>query len=1110
MKTLSDDPLWFKSAVIYQLHVKAFADSDGDGIGDFRGLIGRLDYLADLGVTALWLLPFYPSPLRDDGYDISDYTAVHPSYGTLDDFKEFLQGAHQRGMRVITELVLNHTSDQHAWFQRARQAPPGSEWRDYYVWSDTPERYRDVRIIFKDFEPSNWTWDPVAKAYYWHRFYSHQPDLNFDSPEVQREVLAALEFWLDLGVDGMRLDAVPYLCEREGTTCENLPETHVFLRRLRAHIDARYRGRMLLAEANMWPEDAVTYFGNGDECHMAFHFPLMPRLFMALQMEDRFPLLDILEQTPAIPATCQWALFLRNHDELTLEMVTDEERDYMYRVYAADPRSRINLGIRRRLAPLLGNSRRKMELMITLLLSLPGTPVLYYGDEIGMGDNIYLGDRNGVRTPMQWSPDRNAGFSRANPQQLHLPIIIDPEYHYEALNVETQDKNLSSPLWWTRRVVAMRRRFRSFGLGGIEFLLPDNPKVLVFVRRHEDETMLVLANLSRFAQSVELDLSAFAGRVPVEVFGSSRFPPIRHAPYVFTLSPHGYYWLKLELENVFAHATFSLALSLPSVEGVSSLAALLFGSLRPVIEEHCLPRWLQSNRWFAGKAKTLQAVKILEAQPLDSAADAAYAMFVEASYVDGSPEVYFVPLQIASGGAARRLLDESPHRVVARLSEECVLYDAMEDSAFRAALFALVAGRKRAPWGAGEFVGEASQSLDQAIGNSALPLPTRLLAIEQSNTSILVDGRFFLKIYRKIERGINPDVELTRFLSEKKAFRHIPAFLGAIEHRRPRMEPAVIGLLVENVPNERDAWNQAIDAVGSYFERVLEARPDQVDPSRFAEFAAGLFEEQTRLLAARLAELHLALASERDDPAFAPEPFAPHYQRSLYQSMRGTTRRMVESVRKKIRQVPKRNRPEVAALVEREAEILRRQAGILRRVDALRIRVHGDLHLGQALNTGKDFVIFDFEGEPGRPLSDRRMKRSPLRDVAGMLRSFHYAAFSALWQRRAIRRVDRTLLEPWAEAWAQGMGRAFLETYLQGVRDAGLVPADDESVRILLDAYLLEKAAYEVSYELGHRPDWVVLPARGIRSILCQPIATDLPILPNGPTESAASVSAIS
>src|SRR5213083_271763 len=475
----SVDPFWYKDAIIYETHVKTFCDSDGDGMGDFRGLIEKLDYLQELGITAIWLLPFYPSPLRDDGYDIDDYFDVNPNFGTLDDFRAFLDAAHARDLRVITELVINHTSDQNPWFQKSRRAAPGSPERDFYVWSDTPEKYKDARIIFKDFETSNWAWDPVAKAYYWHRFYSHQPDLNFENPKVREAMIQAVDFWMGrMGVDGLRLDAIPYLYEREGTSCENLPETHRYIKTLRQHVDQKYGDRMLLAEANQWPEDAVSYFGagSGDECHMAFHFPLMPRLFMAVRMEDRVPIVDIIDQTPAIPETSQWALFLRNHDELTLEMVTDEERDYMYRVYANDVKARINLGIRRRLAPLLGNDRKKIELLNLLLFSLPGTPVLYYGDEIGMGENIFLGDRNGVRTPMQWSSDKNAGFSRATPHALYLPIILDPEYHYEAVNVEAQQRNPNSLFWWMKRVLTLRQRHRAFGRGKIKFLRPDNRK----------------------------------------------------------------------------------------------------------------------------------------------------------------------------------------------------------------------------------------------------------------------------------------------------------------------------------------------------------------------------------------------------------------------------------------------------------------------------------------------------------------------------------------------------------------------------------------------------------------------------------------------------------
>ncbi|MDE3153846.1 MAG: maltose alpha-D-glucosyltransferase [Acidobacteriota bacterium] len=540
------DPLWYKDAIIYELHVKAFFDGNGDGMGDFAGLIQKLDYLQELGVTCLWLLPFFPSPLRDDGYDIADYRSVHPSYGTLDDFRTFLQAAHERGMQVVIELVVNHTSDQHAWFQRARRAAAGTVERDFYVWSDSDEQYREARIIFLDTERSNWTWDSEARAYYWHRFFSHQPDLNYDNPAVLEEVLKIMDFWLDMGVDGFRLDAVPYLVEREGTNCENLPETHAVIRRIRQHIDDHYENRMLLAEANQWPSDVRAYFGEADECHMAYHFPLMPRIFMGLHLEDRHPITDILEQTPAIPDSSQWALFLRNHDELTLEMVTDEERDYMYLAYSADPQARLNLGIRRRLAPLMGNSRRRIELLTSILFSFPGTPIIYYGDEIGMGDNVYLGDRNGVRTPMQWTGDRNAGFSRAHPARLYSPVIMDPVNGYQAVNVEAQESDQASLLHWMKNMISLRKMFKVFGRGSIEFLKPSNRKVLPYFRRLGDDLILCVANLSRFTQPVELDLSALDGCTPVEMFGYTEFPPIGRLPYFLTLAPYAFYWFELQ------------------------------------------------------------------------------------------------------------------------------------------------------------------------------------------------------------------------------------------------------------------------------------------------------------------------------------------------------------------------------------------------------------------------------------------------------------------------------------------------------------------------------------------------------------------------------------
>src|SRR6476661_2368644 len=547
-ETAIDDKIhWYKDAIIYELHIKAFSDSNGDGIGDFEGLLTKLDYLQELGITAIWLLPFYPSPLKDDGYDISDYYTINSTYGTIEQFQRLLDEAHKRQLKVITELVINHTSDQHPWFQRARTAPKGSPEREFYVWTDEPEKYKDVRIIFQDFETSNWTWDPVAQQYFWHRFFHHQPDLNYDSPLVQQEVFNILDYWCEMGVDGFRLDAVPYLFEREGTNGENLPETHAFLKKLRQHIDEKYPRTAFLAEANMWPEDSASYFGNGDECHMNYHFPVMPRMFMSVQQEDRYPITDIFDQTPAIPDNCQWAIFLRNHDELTLEMVTDEERDFMYKVYVKDPKARINLGIRHRLAPLMDNNRSKIELMNSLLFSLPGTPVIYYGDEIGMGDNYYLGDRDGVRTPMQWSQDRNAGFSETNPQQLYLPVIIDPEYHYEAVNVEMQRRNTSSLFWFMKRMISMRKNYKAFGRGDMKFLHVDNPKILAFTRTYQNETLLVVVNLSKYSQSSEIPLYHFSGYVPVEVFSKNRFPSIKEdSPYFFTLGPHSFLWFELQ------------------------------------------------------------------------------------------------------------------------------------------------------------------------------------------------------------------------------------------------------------------------------------------------------------------------------------------------------------------------------------------------------------------------------------------------------------------------------------------------------------------------------------------------------------------------------------
>lgn len=1103
--------LWYKDAIIYQAHIKAFADSNGDGIGDFGGLITKLDYLQSLGVTAIWLLPFYPSPLRDDGYDIADYYNVNPQYGTLEDFKAFLDEAHARGLRVITELVINHTSDQNPWFQRARRAPVGSVERDFYVWSDDTELYKDARIIFKDFEPSNWTWDAVAGQHYWHRFFHHQPDLNFDSPAVREEVLKVFRFWLGMGVDGLRLDAIPYLFERDGTNCENLPETHAYLKELRAAVEKEFPDAMLLAEACQWPDDVVAYFGDGDSCHMAFHFPVMPRLFMALQMEDRYPVVDIMEQTPAIPPACQWAIFLRNHDELTLEMVTDEERDYMYRMYATDQRMRINLGIRRRLAPLLGNNRRKIELLNILLFSLPGTPIMYYGDEIAMGDNIYLGDRNGVRTPMQWSADRNAGFSRANPQQLYFPIIIDPEYHYESINVENQERNLSSLLNWTRRVTAMRRRYHAFGRGTMEFLASDNTKVLTFLRRYENEIILVVVNLSRFAQAVELDLAEFMGTQPRELFSQNKFPKVRaDVPYNLTVGPHGHYWLLLEASHLSTLAEAESAL--PVLSGVASYDDLFANTARRKLQDAVLPGYLPTCRWFRSKARTIQRVELRGMQAVSGASDATRLLFLEASYTEGLPETYVLPIQILPHEALEARRAAAPTSPVAMLDDGSALCDASADEGFQRALFELVRDRKTLGDGArGTLAGAASADAGAALAALGNDLHGRALGVEQSNTSIVYDNQFFLKLYRKVEEGESPDVELTRFLSEKAHFPNVPPFVGQIEYRSAgdRKAPQVLAMLQSWVASEGDAWTLTVDAATRYLERVLAERASLTEaaplysasllkndlltaPPKVNELVGGVYPSRAELLGQRTGEMHLALSgpATAGDPALTPEPFSMLYQRSLLQSIYTLSRRVFGSLKRKLPDLPAGLQEDAARLLEAQKTIYQRLEPVLKgRIQAMKTRIHGDYHLGQVLFTGKDFAIIDFEGEPARSLGERRLKRSPLADVAGMLRSFHYAISSALLKKVTVLQEDAAFLQPWAEGWYAYIAGSFLRSYVRTVAGNALVPGDPEGFESLLQAFLLEKAVYEVGYELNNRPDWVAIPIRGIFQVLGEPLA---------------------
>ncbi len=1102
------DPLWYKDAIIYELHVRAFADSNGDGIGDFQGLISKLDYLQDLGVTCLWLLPFFPSPLRDDGYDIADYLSVNPSYGTIDDFREFMDAAHARGMQVMIELVINHTSDQHPWFQAARHAPKGSPEREMYVWSDTDMLYDGVRIIFTDTEKSNWTWDDVAQQYYWHRFFSHQPDLNFDNPRVMQEVLDTMRFWMDMGVDGLRLDAIPYLVERDGTSCENVPETHIKIKEIRAVIDAEYENRLILAEANMWPADVRPYFGDGDECHMAFHFPLMPRIYMAVRQEDRLPITDIMAQTPDIPANCQWGLFLRNHDELTLEMVTDEERDYMYSEYAKDPRMKLNLGIRRRLAPLLDNNRRRIELLNSLLLSFPGTPIMYYGDEIGMGDNIYLGDRNGVRTPMQWNSDRNAGFSKAVPAKLYFPVIMDPIWGYQAINVEAQQTDPSSLLHWTRNMIALRKLFRVFGRGTLEFLHPENRKILAYIRSYEFEdghceTVLCVANLSRFAQPVGLDLAKYTGRQPVEMLGYVPFPEVGKGLYPLTLAPYSFLWLELqegapvpEAPTV-EQAGDVLAQRLTATPATDrlGLSALLTESSQALLEQ-LLPPFIAQRRWFGGKSRTIRAARIASLTPLPGS-EAALSS-VNVVYDDGTSDLYQLPLALAQNEEADALRESAPGAVIATLNREdgpMTLYDATASAQFRTALLTLITRGAEVATNLGESSASVSATkASQLDGRELLELPSRVGSVEQSNTSLLFDDKVILKLFRRLRAGENPDVEITRFLTEVAHFPNIAAYLGDL-HRSE--DGTTLAFLQSFAVNEGDGWAWTLGELEHFFESVANCPPPKTtgSPAIFgvaheieeeAREHAGLFLEAAQLLGRRTGELHVALATPTENQAFAAESFTLH-------ELATERERIAEQVQSALAALVNAGQTIPAEAAE-GAKTLTAQASTIRELlegldgdpakFGLRIRIHGDYHLGQTLRSRGDFILVDFEGEPARTLEERRQKQSPLRDVAGMLRSFSYAAQSAL-QRVAQRRPDNVdALRPWATLWENASSAAFLQGYAEAVRvRPGLVPEPAEA-RTLLSCLLLEKAFYELMYELNNRPSWLSIPLNGLLALL--------------------------
>jgi maltose alpha-D-glucosyltransferase/alpha-amylase len=1138
-----EDPLWYKDAVIYQVHVRTFADSNADGIGDFAGLTSRLDYIQRLGVSCIWLLPFYPSPLKDDGYDIAHYEGVHPSYGTLKDFRTFLREAHERGLQVITELVINHTSDQHPWFQAARRAPADSKKRDYYVWSDTPHKYEGVRIIFQDTEHANWAWDPEAKAYYWHRFFSHQPDLNFDNPSVVRAVLRVMKFWLDMGIDGLRLDAVPYLVERDGTNCENLPETHGILKQIRSTLDASYHNRLLLAEANQWPADVRPYFGDGDECHMAFHFPLMPRLFMSVRLEDRYPIIEVLSQTPEIPETCQWATFLRNHDELTLEMVTNEERDYMWQQYAADPQMRLNQGIRRRLAPLMENNRQRIELLNSLLFSLPGTPVIYYGDEIGMGDNVYLGDRNGVRTPMQWTGDRNAGFSTADPNRLYAPPVMDAVYGYQGLNVDAQERTPFSLLNWMKRMIAVRKQHKTFGRGTLEFLEPSNRKVLAFVRRYENETILVVANLSRAVQSAELDLSRFAGRVPVEMLDRTELPRIGSQPYFFTLGPYGFYWLLLLEPTEIAVTTRlaprppdSVADTLPPLLVGSVWDQLLDGHIRTLLEKRYLQPYLARQRWFTSTVCGTPTMRIDDWVVLRKGPDPLFLLMVTVECTDGTDERYVLPLAMVSNAAADKVRKEAPHTILARITgaRSGLLHEALTDEAAMK-LLGLVERREKISTQRAVIEGTSKPFF--ASAKAGLEMPPRIAHPSgPHNATVAIGERFILKLLRKAEPAPHPEVEVPDHVTGPAGFGRVPRAAGKIDYLPARastggaagtsvgvgvsagaagagagafaaagtpVEATVLAVVHEYLPHQHNAWDQAVAEVHRFLDRVIargQEAPSIEDVTPYSLFTLadhalpaeatdtiGGSMDTAATIGKRVAELHLALSRPADDPVFgiAPTPadaftrFADHVVRQA--------RLTLAELKDRLEALQSPSLADVAYL------ILRNESAFLQRLQALgaasgtppaSIRIHGDLHLGQVLIHQADALIIDFEGDPARPIAERRARQSPLRDVAGLIESFRYAAYAGLVQYTTTRPGDLDRLVRWARFWGTWTTVIFLKSYRATIGKAAFLPVTNDSFEAALNLFLAEQALRDLENELRYRPEWLRVPLRTLTLVL--------------------------
>ena len=1078
---LDHDELWYKDAIIYQLHVKAFADSNNDGIGDFAGLCEKLDYLQELGVTALWLLPFYPSPGRDDGYDIADYGAINPDFGTMKDFKRFINEARKRGLRVITELVVNHTSDEHDWFKRARRSPKGSSARNWYVWSDSDQKYPNTRIIFTDTEKSNWTWDPEAGQFYWHRFFSHQPDLNFDNPRVVSALIQVMKRWLDAGVDGFRLDAIPYLCERDGTNNENLPETHAIIRKLRAELDAYSKGKLLLAEANQWPEDVQEYFGNSDECHMAYHFPLMPRIYMAIAQEDRFPITDILRQTPDIPANCQWALFLRNHDELTLEMVTDVERDYLWSTYANDPRARINVGIRRRLAPLMDNDRRKIELMNSLLMSFPGTPIVYYGDEIGMGDNIYLGDRNGVRTPMQWTPDRNGGFSRADPARLYAPMIMDPVYGYEAVNVEAQSRSLSSLLSATKKLISVRKSTLAFGRGTMTFIRPANRAVLAYVRQYKDEVILCVANLSRSAQATELDLSAFKERVPMEMLGRTRFPAIGELPYMITLAPYGFYWFDLqERDKSVAPAPRTMqefeTLVVPLGSTWVSLART-----RGIFEHDVLPGHLSRTRWYPEhRPAAIQPILVSAVPFCDIGDNKPWIAFFEVTQNDRKMR-YVLPMQIEWVRFDREHYNPNAFAAIRQGAREGSLLDVASSPIFiglflrnlRESLIVEESGLRLEFWPTSKF------------GDRVVREPQRVEPVESNRcaTTSLVDGEYVVRLYRKLETGIHPAIEIGRFLTEVAGFANTPALLGSAELVEEGDHRSAIATVHAFVLNQGDGWTVS----AAYLGRFLDKQRLLVREKAAASEEQGPYLRYMAQAGKRTAELHLALASNTELADFAPEPTQAADVARWTGEVTAQADRAFDSLSQRRDALRESDRALADRVLGLRDRLHQRLASLLPPdIGGSNIRLHGDFHLRRLLIVKDDIFIAGFDGDQNRPLEERRRKAPPARDLAGLIRSIEQSVAAAYDRVLPLSPDEHSRLAEALTVWGARAAGTFLASYQEAMTNARLWPADPHATDALVNFFLLERMLGEIEDALVNRPDWLRIPLNALLRTLSE------------------------